>query len=131
MWPFKKKKPEAPKKKLVMKWRNTVFNVGKTTVKLTFADGRRFSIWVYGECDQYINSGWNDGKPSCSPVHVVTSLMLAQRLIKDIGGNDRRTYVDDPKCPQKSASGLLRAAEILHTVVFEETFGEAYLEEEA
>lgn len=141
MWLFKKKEHKEQKSvvtKHVVKYREEMRNVGKTLVKYSLVDGRKFSSFHYGEYFQHIEHGdsyltWSCNKtprePRLSDFVIVNSLNVAQNAIKIINADFCVSLVDDINNPKKSVSGKVVAAEIGKTEPYEIVVSVAYLAE--
>ena len=137
MWPFKKipptpKKPEEPPKKVkVIEYRREKKELGKTVVKITFADGRKINTMMYGGFYQPRAEYERDGRTPkiLMDSHSITSLHEAQIYLKMIDGSRASTVVDDGKNPGKAVTGIIVKAEIGQTFPYEEEVEVAYVVE--
>lgn len=122
-------------KKLVEK-RETI-DLGVTTVKLTFQDGRELITRVYGFYRQKTNSGCDEVKesvrtwmntpvvePTAEDPVVVNSVLEAENFICKVGRGKREndvfippdnTFVDCPRKPTVSFVGKVISAQIIKT----------------
>lgn len=137
MWPFKKKAKEVidPEKhhkglKFKIEYKLEKWEIGRTLVRHTFLDGRKFGHWYYGEFSQYVTLGNGDlVEPTAILPSITTSLEIAQRTITFIDSQINMTLVDDPKNIKKAVNGFPIVAEILKTESYFEEFSVAYLVE--
>ena len=121
----------------VLKDRQESFEIGRTTVKITFNDGRTFVSAVYGLVDQYVNNGQSycsshgvELDPRVSPVSVLRSLEMAQNLLKNIRGHEVVTYEDDSRNPRSATTGLVQSIEILKSAPYKVDHKVYFIEEE-
>jgi hypothetical protein len=131
MWFKKKAKVEkkATKRKIVYKVEP--FNVGVTSIRVTFTDEREFVFRQYGMASQYVNDDRQDNglNARVSDVQVYTSIKSAESLISN-SYTGQTSWLDDHKCPRMSLSGTVAKLEILGTKDFEEDFNVASVIEE-
>lgn len=104
------------------------FNIGKTEIKLTFEDDTKFVTTVQGEISQYV-SGGNDSmysgrhlvpaqEPMISEAHVTSSLLIAQRFLRNLHGLEQ-AYYDNPYDMKETKIGKVKKAAIGNSYPFE------------
>lgn len=138
MWPFKNKEKQEEKKQKLLKqtieFKKEKYEIGKTLVKYTLLDGRKFNSWHYGqffqsfELGRYIGYDCNEPvEPTVGPATITNSFNMAQNMIQMINSQCCGLFRDDEKNPKKTISGFAIAAEIGRTESYEEEFDVAYL----
>ena len=145
MWPFnlfkKKTKPApVPEKDQPMELvlsRKETHEIGRTLVRVTFLDGKKFDTWYYGTLSQYVSHAslisdrprrkWS--KPIVWAATIESSLSAARRFIV-LSQQYPLSVTDDPENAMKSYNGFPVAAKIIRTESFEKEFDVSYLPEE-
>lgn len=134
MWPFKKKAvKEEPQAigRIVIKPETK--ELGKTMIKFSFKDGRTFNSLCYGTFSQDFSFGI-DGtcykqKAYVKEGFIISSIAVAQNIIRNYQGGCISTFIDDEKNPRCSVMGELVSAQIGKTYPYQEECNVAYLEE--
>jgi len=139
MWPFSKKKEKAQfkaTKKIVYVTIDQV-EVGITFIKLKFSDKRQFITFVTGEVYQYQHDGTEVTsdysqrvlvkEPSVDELKITNSLAQAEIFLKSLN-EFKKSYLDKPVNPTKSAFGVVIEAKILKTKPYKISTVEAKLE---
>lgn len=113
---IEEKKPAEPKKKTELVYRDESFDIGVTTVYITFSDGREVSTKFYGKVDQY----------DVDTPYVMNSKQFAQQFIMHIPTGQYVSVTDDLFNPIASWSGIIHNAEIHSTEEYNVTYPRAY-----
>jgi len=127
---FRKKKVEPPKpktEKTVVYDEPKSYEVGKTEVSISFADGRTFDTIVYGYVDQYIDYYM---EIHVGKLYVVSSLDKVKNELQSMAGQGQvQSFVNDPQNILESASGVVVGVKIHGTHPHQVEFREARLVE--
>ena len=111
-------KPRVYKKRTKeIYYQKDMVDIGRTQVRLVFDDGKKFSVYVYGEFNQQPFYGrdehdeWLLEEPSVWDKSL-SSRICAQKIISrnDLDG----TYTNDPKNVTESYNGKVVSAKILN-----------------
>lgn len=108
-----------------------IYQVGETTIELTFEDKRKFKIQVIGRVYQDYDTGRDENQSSWSPqlqepraaenVSVIPSTDVAKQVISNLN-QEPGTYLDSQVNPKEARVGKVIGARILgthgHTVKF-------------
>ena len=122
---------EVKKNKILktIEYKTVVKDIGQTTVKFTFVDGREFYSTFYGSYSQAaIPVDYGIG-PWVDDLIVSNSLFAAHEAMKNINGDFSYTALDDMRSCKSMATGKVVSAEITRTEPFEEECQLAYIEE--
>ena len=126
-WPWKKKKVEPNKTLFDIKYTPTKFNIGKTLVRYTFSDRRKFTVAIYGDfyqsVDRILGKAW--------PFQIEDSLHRAQAHLTNIVPGHSINLQDDIKNVRKVSIGQIQSAKILSTKSYEEEFNVASIVEKS
>jgi len=131
MWFFKKEPMEEKKEdrdselKLKLVFRSEKFNIGRTKIRATFLDNRKFNFYVYGSFYQnYKNgclaSGYTSFEEAHADIPIIRTSLDQVKSMMMLMSQRPCTLVDDVENPKKSAVGQIISFEILTSESFEQ-----------